>query len=445
MMEESVLRRSIVGWVFAIAVLAWVCWAASSRAQFNPTDYVAWQADWQRLAACIDAGAVAPCEGVSKFPPAYLLNAALVDAKDGHDRLLLFLMNLGALLLPMIALAAMRGASVLLRAGWPYVAAVACSPLPMFYLASGALEIQSAVFSGLYIGAVAHTLTSPALRPNAATWCILVVSGLLFPLYKDTGGMFMGIAVALLLISRRTQVRALCSTDGGIRRLARFGLAAALPVIAAQILAGTYSWLKYGRPLPVAYMAEAEATQPSLTTSAEFLFGSLFSPNGGLLIFWSVPVFIAVAGWRWVGLVPRREALLLAGIVLLVSCLAFANWWAPFGWDAWGNRLLLPAMLAAVVAALTNVVARTSGTPASAGLGTLLACVPLLVCSVYYVVTPYVSVVGAPMGASLWPGQACTRMREALGTEAIAQGAAFWKSETYYECARERMLHVPAP
>jgi len=443
--RESCLRRSAIGWVFAIAILAWVCWSAFARAQFNPTDYVAWQADWQRVVACAGDGIAGPCEGVSKFPPAYLLNAGMVEGKDGSDRLHLFWLNLGALLLPLGALATMRGAAVLFKAGWAYVAALAISPLPMFYLASGALEVQSAVFSGLYLGAVAQVITSPGLKPNAVTWCILVVSGLLFPLYKDTGALFVGLAVLLLLVTQRSVLRALWSTEGGVGRLRRFVLAASMPVLVAQILAASYSWFKYGRPLPVAYMAEAEATQPSLSTSAEFLFGSLFSPNGGLLIFWALPVFIALAGWRWVGLAPRREVLLLAGTVLLVSCLAFARWWAPFGWDGWGNRLLVPAMLSAMVAALTNVVMPAPPSQPSANRLTVLACVPLLICSLYYIVIPYVAEVGVPMSASLWPGEACARMRDALGSEALTQGAAFWKSDIYYECARERMLHVPAP
>jgi hypothetical protein len=37
---------------------------------------------------------------------------------------------------------------------------------------------------------------------------------------------------------------------------------------------------------------------------------------------------------------------------VFLSALALANWWTPFGWDGWGNRLILPfAMTALIIAA----------------------------------------------------------------------------------------------
>jgi len=49
------------------------------------------------------------------------------------------------------------------------------------------------------------------------------------------------------------------------------------------------------------------------------------------------------------------------------------------------------------------------------------------------------------MPATLWPGPHCARLQQAIPDEALANGLAFWKSGVYYNCARERMLHVPAP
>jgi hypothetical protein len=101
--------------------------------------------------------------------------------------------------------------------------------------------------------------------------------------------------------------------------------------------------------------------------------------------------------------------------------------------------------LAALVAALQCLRVRSQAEEERAIAPVVLAYAPLLVCSAYYVIIPYSMRAPVPMRNSLWSGPACTHMREAMSTEAIAQGLAFWKGDAYYQCARERMLYVPRP
>ncbi|MEN4902084.1 hypothetical protein [Luteimonas sp. TWI1437] len=420
-------------------------WQAGRTAQFNPTDYAAWQGDWTAVASCLDAPAV-PCSGVSKFPLAYLMNAGLAGSGHVNDRSMLTTVNVVSLLLPALAflwLQRGRGAHLI----YPYLASILLSPLPLFYIASGAMELQSAVFSGLYLGAFVRLLEAGPSKPSKDTGILLFSTGLIFPLYKDTAAVLVGAACLVLLWLHRHQLRQWAGVGEGRRFLWRAAAVAAVPVALAVTLSAFYNLFRYGTPLPLGYMEEARQTLPTLGKSAEFLAGSLLSPNGGALVFWTFPVFVALAGWRLEGWVPRRAALIGSGLVLAISALAFARWWAPFGWDSWGNRLLLPPTFALIVAAMISLRPRRIADQAvsQARVVAFGASLPVIAVSAMYILAPYLSSAERAMPDSLWPGAACDRMRQALPEQALAEGMAFWRGQVYYDCARERMLHIPAP
>ncbi|WNL45539.1 hypothetical protein RKE25_19320 [Dyella sp. BiH032] len=436
-------RWHIACWSFALVASAIALWSACSRAVFNGVDLAAWQNDWSTLIGCFHSVANGRCEGVSKFPVAYLLNSALL-APEAMRGLRLALLTTGVLLLPLLCVLAGAGKAILLRGGAGYLAALALSPLPMFYLYSGALEVQAAVFCGIYIGTLARFWSDPALDGSLVWLAILWISGLLFPLYKDTIAVFVCVGILMLATIYRRRLRELWGNASGRSGLIRLTFHAAIPVLVAMAISALYSQLKYGVPLPLAYIQESRETTPSLTISAEFLLGSLLSPNGGVLIFWSFPLFVALLCWRLSGVMPRAPALVVAGSAAALSCLAFARWWAPFGWDSWGDRLMLQPMLSLLVAML--ICQRTAGETVARRGATAFArwvCVPVVACSAYYIAVSYIAPTGQALSASLWQGPSCQRMQRAMSTEAVAVGLAFWKTDRYYQCARERMLHIP--
>jgi hypothetical protein len=95
---------------------------------------------------------------------------------------------------------------------------------------------------------------------------------------------------------------------------------------------------------------------PNLGVIARLFAAQWLAPNGGLVWFWPLaPALIftvAVVSWRrrrpmsWQRVAAPLVALLLIGQVTLLSA-----WWAPFGWYAWGPRLVLPLVPAMLVAA----------------------------------------------------------------------------------------------
>lgn len=433
-------------WGIICTVLALlVVWKVVSVATFNPTDYGVWKEDWTSVQHCLEVSAF-PCQQVSKFPLAYLLNAGLAGLLQNRDHSVLALVNAIMLLMPAMVAVWLYGRRSIGFAVGPYMVALLISPLPLFYILSGALEVQSAVFSGIYLGLFVQLLSAPKLQLSRTAQVVICMSGFMFPLYKDTLVAFLGLVCLILLVVRWQVLKNFASDEEGRRLLLRAAMLAALPVLVSALVSAGYNVFRYGTLLPMAYVEEASQTSPSLLKSAEFLFGSFFSPNGGVLIFWGLPLLLALFGWRLHGYRPQREVLIGGAALVVVSALAFSRWWAPFGWDGWGNRLLLPSVLAALIASLMNL--RPVGPDrigASTNLPLALACVPLLICSAYYIAVPYVGRPGDAMHSSLWPGRQCERMQQALPDEALAQGQAFWKGDIYYNCARERMLHVPAP
>ena len=91
----------------------------------------------------------------------------------------------------------------------------------------------------------------------------------------------------------------------------------------------------------------------------------LIGPNTGIVWLWPAVVilltFLAIAGVR--GIAPRSAPMVRwSGVMVvalsLVEMIGLARWYSPFGWIAWGSRLILPLfppMLLCAIAALGPV------------------------------------------------------------------------------------------
>lgn len=119
-----------------------------------------------------------------------------------------------------------------------------------------------------------------------------------------------------------------------------------LTTTAGALLAGVansaFNWIRFGDLQNAALLDPLLRVQDLGQTLFSFL-AILFSPNGGIFLFWPLAVLPMLVAFfyspskikhYWLGI----------GIPLTLAALAFgfANWYAPFGWAAWGPRLLLP-------------------------------------------------------------------------------------------------------
>jgi len=88
---------------------------------------------------------------------------------------------------------------------------------------------------------------------------------------------------------------------------------------------------------------------------SEIFLGLIFSPNGGLFWYWPVSVllvavlmFLAISAASRIGLSAAAPSVLVL-VSFLAQLLGLSNWYAPFGWVAWGPRLMVPTVVGLVV------------------------------------------------------------------------------------------------
>jgi hypothetical protein len=319
-------------------------------------------------------------------------------------------------------------------------------------LYSGALEVQSGVLIGIFMSTLAMLMFSDKKEQPKSLLLLLSLSGFVLPTYKDTVVIVIVFGF-LFLVFINLFIQSFFKFPGPTREsiitVIKYG---ALPTLLGIILSASYNMAKYGVYLPVVYLIESRETSPDIYKSVEFFIGSIFSPNGGIIVFWFLSLFIMIGGWRMLGFSPRKSVVSLGVTCVMLTLLGLAKWWAPFGWDSWGNRLAIPSIFGLMVGMLLSLEPlQSKGTFTNKFFNKLkpykliLIC-PVAVVCIYYLSVPYLSTsFSNAMQASLNPGPACQNMYRALQNEASNMGLEFWKSDIYYNCVRERMLHFPRP
>jgi hypothetical protein len=124
----------------------------------------------------------------------------------------------------------------------------------------------------------------------------------------------------------------------------RLGATAAGALAGAVAIAG-FHWFRLGTVYNAEYVDHPEFF---LWTPADVLsafLGHWVSPTAGLVWFWPLAAAVLVRS-------GRDGA--VAGAVVVAYAAGLSRWWAPFGWVAWGDRLLYPVVAAAVFLCLTS-------------------------------------------------------------------------------------------
>lgn len=382
--QRPALLSLLAALLAALACQALFIFISQRDPFFQPTDIAFWLQDSPWLEVCRSRPWSVTCPEISKFPLGYLLNSALLPALGPDPRT-------GMQLLQSVALSLPAGALVLtssslrqgcLQAGL-FAVLVVLTPLPAFYVRSGALELQAGVFLGLALLFGLRQLRQPA---HAWLW-LSNACAFMGCLYKDTLALTFLLALLLAALpSREARAR--------LPRLARIWG----PGLAGAVLASlAWNLTRYRVLLPMGYLEEASLNRPSASQALFSLWGLFLSPNGGFVVFWGA-AFAVLLLLSCLRRDPREgigevfpELLPLLLVLLGVSSMAF--WWAPFGWVAWGARLSVPFGLAALIGAVGEIslpLAPGVGRRRSLQLGlAALASVLLLAHSLPYVALGY--------------------------------------------------------
>ena len=219
---------------------------------------------------------------------------------------------------------------------WGFLLVVMTSPLIAYARSTSGEALATGLLVALVAAAV---LRAPPL--------LIALAALAAALTKETSYPFVAVLglLGLLLAAQRTGLP--------VRRHVIWG---AVGLAAAFVLASAFNVIRFGSILNENYL-EPELHTPGVGRKLEYVLAALVSPSGGMLFFWPAASLVLAAACVAPFFGPsdqkldRRPALLLAA-VSVVLLFGFASWWTPFGWFAYGPRLMLPWVLPLVLLAL---------------------------------------------------------------------------------------------
>ena len=137
--------------------------------------------------------------------------------------------------------------------------------------------------------------------------------------------------------------------------------------------------------------------------------------------------------------------------LVLFSSITLASWWSPFGWFAWGNRLIIPSMMGFVFSLLlTSFDYHDQASEESIFLKLLNSSTlnPLRLClctliavtiafSAYYLLRPAFFSTRAKVFYEYH--NASPECQSWLHEDQNSKGGdGFWRSQTYYDCVSSR-------
>jgi len=304
-----------------------------------------------QIGRCLGTGVLVSCNAqvidglpgyVEKFAPLQQIPAFLLYLTGlPNDSVVAGLIWLNELVITMLVGAVIRYAYV--RGGHALAVAAGLLAIPGMLIGYTASSFGEPLACAVFVGLVLAGLR----RDRASSW--LLPMALLATISKDTAALFVLIlgvaAIGISGVQGKMLVRA-------VIRLG-IGTASGLLVLAAA------NEFRSGTLLNHVYLNESRAASGVIASN---FFGMLVSPDAGMLWYWpgvalATVILVKVAIRPQPSAAGRRIRMSAAvGLVaLLVSVSVLADWWAPFGWFAWGPRLLLPTAAALVPLAVALI------------------------------------------------------------------------------------------
>ena len=130
-----------------------------------------------------------------------------------------------------------------------------------------------------------------------------------------------------------------------------------------------WNLIRYRSILPISYLNESNTV---LVTKADYIqnfLAGIFSPNGGLIFFYGINIFIIVLVFLKIREVKNpinkekvfifikfSEISIYTISVIFTALLINSKWWAAFGWVSWGNRLIIPWSMSLIISASLGLI-----------------------------------------------------------------------------------------
>ena len=318
--------------------------------QFFPGDFPSWSSDFLSLYSCLQANQHSTCQDISVFPLAYTLNswlsAVLSSLLTGlSPPQVLLIINL--ILFGLVAYLILYPTTRISRRTYScrallLLTVIVLTPIIPFYLNTGFLELQSAAWIFLVF------LFAPYSRCHRQrSWLnqfLFVFFFVIASMYKDTLAimLFVSISLGRFFFELSATHHSIRSNAFYLFIRAIFQPLLLIALISSVMASFAFNYIRYESILPIGYLLQSSMYQTSSQFKLISFLASILSPQGGLVAFWGLPLFALVIYCRHIRI---NQRLVSAFFLFLLNLFALPFWWAPFGWDSWGNRLIIPAFL----------------------------------------------------------------------------------------------------
>ena len=417
--------------------------------QFFPGDFPSWSSDFSTLYSCLHANQHSSCQDLSVFPLAYTLNSGLsiffssLLTNLSQSKVLL-IANLTCLFAVVCFIIGPNTGISRRTFAWRALLlsiVLLLTPLIPFYVNTGFIEVQSSAL--IFLTFLFMPSPHGDRKRSRQSRFLFVVFFVTASLYKDTLSIMLFISITLgRFFSELFKMRFQQSVRSNPFSLFMQALFQPLPLIAlltSVIISSAFNYIRYESMLPMGYLTQSTMYQTSPQFKLLSLLASIVSPQGGFVAFWGLPLFALINSRQ---LIRLNERLLSAFCLLLLNLLVLPFWWAPFGWDSWGNRLIIPATLSFFLVACSSLnYSNSSTSPFPVNLSKpplrFFGCISMALALLYFLSSHL------PWGRvqflrhSLYQSSACESFATKLSESKI------YEQSLYEICAAHRYWHMP--
>ena len=130
-----------------------------------------------------------------------------------------------------------------------------------------------------------------------------------------------------------------------------------------------WNLIRYKSILPISYLNESNTIKVTRSDYIQNFLAGIFSPNGGLIFFYGINIFIVVLVFLKIKelrntikkeklfvFIKFSEISIYSTSVIFTALLINSKWWAAFGWVSWGNRLIIPWSMSLIISASLGLI-----------------------------------------------------------------------------------------
>jgi hypothetical protein len=289
-------------------------------------DTVALSQSARSLVSCLENGQFRGCAGTNQFGLPQHIPAMFLAWKDLDDTSIVFVLScLNVLALVVLARMIYKSAAISVTTKTFIGITLFIGPI----IAYGPYSFGEAISTLAYVGLVIAILEKRYLR--LIFFMVLAVTS------RETAFVSIALLTAAILFfdskKSRREIREMASVIYG-------------SMLLGIVFLFSFNIWKFNTWKNLPHMDPVLRT-PGLRLKIESAIGIFLSPNGGLVPYWFLGAVAALGIPLW-GLMNRRLnirkrfgfLLLISGFLAQVAILS--SWYAPYGWVAWGPRLIVP-------------------------------------------------------------------------------------------------------